>query len=115
MGKIIEAQDIPEGEKVYLKKDVFGWRTIQPIKINGKINWLNFLLGGTRNALGLIILLLLIGFLMFSHYHDVEVIQKKYADISADPIAWCKNVNANPAAYQEYKPINLTGFKLLNE
>jgi hypothetical protein len=109
MGKIIEAGELPEQDKVYLKKDMFGWRIVQPNRIDGKINWLNLLVGGKRNALVLIILLLLIGFHMYSHYHDVYAIQNKYANISADPIAWCKNVNSNPAAYQEYKPINLTG------
>lgn len=35
------------GERIFLKKDRLGWRVVHPIKIDGKINWKNFLFGGS--------------------------------------------------------------------
>ena len=108
MSKIIEAAQLPLEDKVYMKKDYFGWRVVQPIKNpDGTTNWLNLLLGGSRNALFLLAILLIVGFMVWSHYHDVAAIQANYANISADPIGWCKNVNANPQAYMPIK-FNLT-------
>lgn len=52
-----------DGEKIYLKKSIFGWGIIHPIKENGKINWKNLIAGGSWIKLGItaffIILLLL--------------------------------------------------------
>lgn len=58
MGEIIEASQLPEGDKVYLKKDIFGWRVVEPLKdpITGKYNYKNLILGSKRNLLILIII-----------------------------------------------------------
>jgi len=48
-----------EGEKVYLKKFEGRWRTINPIKIDGKINWKNLIAGGDW------VNLIKIGFIVF--------------------------------------------------
>lgn len=50
MKKIIEASELPFGDKVYLKKDWMGWRVVAPNRDpeTGKINWFNLLLGGKR-------------------------------------------------------------------
>ena len=49
-----------EGEKVYLKKDILGYRIVNPIKIDGKINWINLLFGGKRNLVILIIYMVIL-------------------------------------------------------
>lgn len=50
-----------EGETIYLKKSkIFGWNVIYPNKINGKINWKNFIAGGSWIRLVYIILIILI-------------------------------------------------------
>ncbi len=52
------------GEKHYVRKDLFGWHFIHPIKNeDGSINWKNLLAGGSWFKLGLIILwvILMIG------------------------------------------------------
>jgi len=93
MGKIIEASNLPEGSKVYLKKDIFGWRTIQPIKNpDGSINWLNLAIGGWRNFFILIILLIIMGIIMFAYNHDITELQNHYASISENPIEFCKGL-----------------------
>lgn len=33
------------GEKVYLKKGLLGWKVVYPNKIDGKINWKHFIAG----------------------------------------------------------------------
>ena len=65
--KFIEAQDLPEGEKVYLRKDFLGWRIIKPIKNeDGSVNWPNLLFGGWRNLLMLLFILALV----LLHLHE---------------------------------------------
>jgi len=37
-----------EGDRVFIKKSKYiNWRVVYPYKINGKINWKNFLAGGS--------------------------------------------------------------------
>ncbi len=47
-------------EIVYLRKTFLGWGVINPIKINGKINWKNLIAGGSWIKLGLILLLVVL-------------------------------------------------------
>ena len=50
-----------EGEKVYVRKSVFGWGVIHPIKIEGKIVWKNLIAGGNWwNLLALAFILFII-------------------------------------------------------
>lgn len=68
MNKIYEAGDIPLDDKVYLKKDLFGWRVVNPA-INPstkKINWINMILGGWRNFLVILFIVLII----LLHLHE---------------------------------------------
>ena len=44
-----------DGEKIYLTKGVFGWGVINPVKIDGKINWKNLIAGGSWLKLILVI------------------------------------------------------------
>ena len=77
MNKIIEAGDLPEEDQVYLKKDIFGWRIVHPIKNrDGTINWTNLVFGGWRNFTFLIIILLITGFVLWSYRHDIQTIQQ---------------------------------------
>ena len=49
-----------KGEKVYLKKDRLGWHEVHPIKIDGKINWKNFITGGSWIKLGIVVFIILV-------------------------------------------------------
>ena len=90
--QIIEAAGLPEGEKVYLKKDFFGYRVIEPWKNpeTGKINWFNFIFGGKRGIFFLIMVLLLAGFF----YFGVKELISSYATIAANPCNFCKDCAA---------------------
>lgn len=91
MGKITEAKDLPEGEKVYLKKDFLGWRVVEPYKDmeTGKINKFNLLLGGKRNIAILIILLLIFGGLMYGFNEKIT----EYKTVAQRPCDFCDDCN----------------------
>ena len=103
MSKIINAGDLPQGEVVYLKKDYFGWRVVEPI-IDPKTNkfiWKNFLNKKGFVFLGFLLLLLGIGYLAYgeqiSNYYEVMHNACKYCPLSSDYVG----------------QINLTNFTLL--
>ena len=90
MGKIFEAADLPEAEKIYLKKDKFGWAVIHPAKNpeTGKINWFNLLCGGVRNFAYLIIFILFVLGFFYIYYHDTSEMQK----VVEDPCSYCSTL-----------------------
>ena len=87
MTKITEAADLPENEKVYLKRDLLGWRVVEPVKdpVTGKINWFNLLLGGKKGLFMLIILLIISG--MF--YLGIQETINNYKTIADSPCDYC--------------------------
>lgn len=83
---IIKAEDLPEKENIYLKKDMFGYRIVHPVKNeDGTINYLNLLFGGKRNLINLIIILLVMGLLIYSYQHDI----KSMKGVVANPCNYC--------------------------
>lgn len=88
MKNIIESSQLPEGEKVYLKKDWTGWRVVEPIKDEkGKFLWKRILLGTRKERafLGFIIFLALISYLAF----DEQV--ANYNLVVNNPCAYCNS------------------------
>lgn len=84
--KWVEAHELPNETKVYLKKDLFGYRVVEPWKNeDGKINWFNFLLGGKRNLfiLGVIFIVLLLAYYGFNEAIAV------YKDTAKNPCNYC--------------------------
>ena len=69
---IIEAANLPESEKVYLKKDWFGWRVVEP-----PTKWYHYLIGSKRNITILLFILVIATFLylgineIISHYEQL--------------------------------------------
>lgn len=98
--KVIEASEIPNEEKVYLKKDYFGWRVVNPYKNpeTGKINWINLLGLDKKNLLFLgVIIILAIGF-----YFGVNELIESYKIIAANPCNFCSDcasINSNLLNY----------------
>jgi len=88
MKKIIEAGELPNDEKVYLKKDWAGWRTVEPYRTpDGRFNWLNILLGGKRNIAFLFIVMVLLFFL----YNGVQELVGNYKTIAESPCDYCES------------------------
>lgn len=71
MDKIIEASELPEDEKVYLKKDFLGWRVVEPIidPETKKFSWFRFIFGGKR-AFFFLILIIIIATLLYLGFYE---------------------------------------------
>ncbi|MCK9371178.1 hypothetical protein M0R04_14800 [Candidatus Dojkabacteria bacterium] len=105
MGNIIEASQLPEQDKVYLKKDVFGWRIVHPLKNpDGSINVWNVLFGGIRNFVTLLAILLILGMLLYGE-HEMT---KSMKEIVSNPCIHCSAYvrPTVPIAEQDYSVVN---------
>ena len=87
MSKIINAENLPKGERVYLKKDYFGWRTVEPWKNpnTGKINWFNFITGGKKNLAILILILVILGFGYLGYQEQIN----NFKAVMDNPCSFC--------------------------
>jgi len=86
--KVIEASEIPNEEKVYLKKDILGWRVVHPIKNeDGTTNWFNLIFGSKSNMVFLI-MLLIVGVAL---YFGVNELLSAYKDVNANPCLYCED------------------------
>lgn len=86
--KIIEASQLPEDTKVYLKKDSAGYRVVEPVKDeNGKILWKRIILGTKRERrfMYFIIFLALVSWLAFNEQLD------NYNRVMENPCAYCNS------------------------
>ncbi len=81
---------------VYLKEGKKGnFRLIYPIKKDpdkpysiNNINWFNFITGGSWDKLfTLIFIIVMILFLSWTYYHDIE----SYRDVYSDPCKYCQD------------------------
>lgn len=87
MKKYIEAKDLPEKEKVYLRKSLGEWQIIRPIKDeNGKINKSNLLFGGKNNLIILIIAICIILFTIWAYREDITQYQSLIKRLCDDGI-----------------------------
>lgn len=69
--RIIEANQLPENEKVYLRKGFNGWKVIHPIKNDdGSTNWKNLICGGSWWNLIIMIVFVLVAIGFFFEYHS---------------------------------------------
>ena len=85
---IIEASQLPEGEKIYLKKDKFfgEWKVVYPThNEDGTINWKNLLIGSKWNLVFIIFVLLLLGI----GYLGINELIEGYKSIADNPCNFC--------------------------
>lgn len=74
-----------EGEKIYLRKDMFGWRVVNPIKnSDGTFNWKNLWFGNRKVIIFTIIWLLIMAFI----FYGVN-----------EMLSSCKDMSKNPCNY----------------
>ena len=87
--KIVEASNLPAGEKIYLKKDFLGWRVVEPWKDpeTGKINWFNFIFGGKRGIVFMIVISLIAGLA----YIGITELVSNYQMIANNPCNFCED------------------------
>ena len=116
MAGVIEVSQLPETDKVYLKKDWFGYRVVEPIKdpISGKINWFNLICGGKKGLVFLLFLLLLIG----TFYLGVNELISNYKLIADNPCNFCEDCFQQTrgviAQMNKVPPISTVNFSNLN-
>lgn len=68
MKKIYKIDEIPERDKIFLSKDILGWRVVYPYRNeDGSINWFNFIIGGWSNLLQLLFWVLLVLMFFFAY------------------------------------------------
>lgn len=92
---IIEASNLPQEEKVYLKKDILGWRVVEPI-INPetkKINWSGVF--NKKGMVSLIFILVIIGLLYFGFQEQI----KNYKEVMNNPCKYCKDCQQQTKEY----------------
>jgi hypothetical protein len=88
-GDIIEASNLPENEKVYLKKDWLGWRVVEPVKNpDGSWNWFNLIIGGKKNLFVLVFLFLL-SLLLFLAFKESIM---NYKEVLSNPCGYCADI-----------------------
>ena len=98
MKKIIEASELPEGDKVYMKKDMFGWRIVHPYRNpdTNKIIPINLIFGGKRNLVVLLVILAFILSMIYIFKHDIRELEAHYQDVLANPCDFClDNIKAS--------------------
>lgn len=79
--KLIEAQNLPENEIVYLKKDFLGWRVVEP-----PTKWYQWIFGSKRNMFYLLIIIAIAVML----YLGVQELISNYKLIAETPCNYCK-------------------------
>lgn len=81
--KIFEASELPDAEKVYLKKDLLGWRVVEP-----PTKFWHYIFGNKR---GFINLLIYVVIAMLIYFGVTELISS-YEMIAANPCDFCSEV-----------------------
>jgi len=97
MKGIIDSKDLPQGEKVYLRKGKFGYRVIHPVNNeDGSKNWVNLLVGGWGNLFKLLFIL----FVIFCFIYGSMETMKSCRDMAKNP---CKYTNLDCSVYSGQK------------
>ena len=110
MKKIIEVSQLPENEKIYFRKDIFGYRIVHPIKDeNGKVNYINLIFGGWRNLVTLLIILFILGAMLYGFKTVLDQTKER----AEHPCDYCGLVNngLNTKGSDMFQGINMTQFK----
>lgn len=78
------------GKKVYLKKDMFGFRVINPNK-DEQGKWIvpNLLFGGYRNLVSIVIIIVLLLFVYWMFNSQIHVYKEFYENFTAHRTEFC--------------------------
>ncbi len=89
--QIIKPEELPENEKVYLKKSLGSWKVVYPWKNeDGTMNWFNFLTGGSWwRLIGVIFVIALILGMTFAYAHDT----RNCRELISDPCKFFPNIS----------------------
>lgn len=84
-----DTEEIKPG--LFIQTTTKGYRQVHPAVWNGEINYKNLFLGGNfgRNFIWFIILM----FLAWSYFSDVNEYQEFYEEINLNPAGFCANIS----------------------
>ncbi len=91
---------------LFIKKTRGGYKQIYPAVWNDKINYKNLLLG--HGFFKSFFWFVIIMFIAWSYFHDVEVYQEFYENVTSNPAEFCSNIDLfnlkyeNPDTIQNY-------------
>jgi hypothetical protein len=93
MEKVVEASQLPEGERVYLRKNkLLGWKVVEPpIDENDNIKWLSLLFGSKSNIIFLVIVIVIAGML----YYGFADVLKSCQAMASNPCLYCMSNTPN--------------------
>ena len=118
MGQIIEASQLPQTDKVYLKKDFLGYRIVHPWSNpeTGKLNWFNICTGGWRNLITIAVVVLFLLWVLYDTNNQIKEYKEYCEPISKDPVKFCEDIGFYDAqAKLRQKPsfeFNVSSLKL---
>lgn len=104
--KIYEASELPENEKVYLKKDWTGWRVIEPFEdpTTGKKNWFS----GTKKTIIPFLFVLLIMILFLVGFNEsTESMRSALNQIFSNPAKFCEEIQTKGICTPEWRQFGL--------
>lgn len=105
MKKIFRVDEVPAEEQVYLKKDILGWRTVEPYRReNGSLNWWSVLFGGKRGLAFMLWMFLIIGLFFVGTYE----LTKGMRDIVENPCKYCSQEVQEYITPDELSNLNIT-------
>lgn len=81
-GKGIEEVQV-SGEKLYLKKGIFGWSVVHPIMTDGKVNYKNLIIGGSWATFFFYVVIMIVTLLAVNEYSTTT---KMLQECLASPI-----------------------------
>jgi len=113
MAKIIEAGDLPEGERVYLKKDSLGYRVVNPIKNeDGSTNWVNLFFGSKRMLIFLVVSILIAMWVYFAGMNLIGDYKEFYERVYGDPLTYCQDYFASLSKNSAPVELELTNLSI---
>lgn len=80
-----------EGERIFIKRSFLGARIVYPIKIDGKINWKNLLIGSWSNLITIFIYILI----AVGIYFGMQEIVQKCQLVLDNPCPYCYQLLSN--------------------
>lgn len=82
---MIETKDLPNDERIFLKKDFLGWRVVEPITLDGKIVWKNVF---SKKGLAMLIFILMIMGLSYLAFKEQI---NNYREVMSNPCSYCED------------------------
>ncbi len=95
-----------ENEKVYLKKDFFGWRTIEPLKNPETGEWILKNLWSKKGLAMLVFVIVILSLFYLAFQEQIN----NYKKVMENPCSFCKDcfVRTNTLTNNKY-PLSLGG------